>query len=96
VIKIEHPETGDPQRGLVSSGIVTGAGGVNHFIEQPNRGKRGIGLDTSTVEGLEVLMKLVETAHVFLTNRAPAAEACPDCVETPRARSCIVEPVILS
>ena len=44
VIKIEHPGTGDPQRGLVSSGIVTGAGAVNHFIEQPNRGKRSIGL----------------------------------------------------
>ena len=45
VIKIEHPETGDPQRGLISSGIVAGAGGVNHFIEQPNRGKRSVGLD---------------------------------------------------
>ncbi|GAT17651.1 MULTISPECIES: CaiB/BaiF CoA-transferase family protein [Mycolicibacterium] len=71
VIKVEHPETGDPQRGLVSSGIVAGAGGVNHFIEQPNRGKRSIGLDTSTPEGLEVLMKLVETADVFLTNLLP-------------------------
>jgi crotonobetainyl-CoA:carnitine CoA-transferase CaiB-like acyl-CoA transferase len=71
VIKVEHPETGDPQRGLISSGIVTGAGGVNHFIEQPNRGKRSIGLDTSTPEGLELLMKLVETADVFLTNLLP-------------------------
>jgi len=71
VIKVEHPETGDPQRGLVSSGIVAGAGGVNHFIEQPNRGKRSIGLDTSSPEGLEVLMKLVETADVFLTNLLP-------------------------
>ena len=35
VIKIEHPDTGDPQRGLVSSGVVSGAGGVNHFVEQP-------------------------------------------------------------
>ena len=42
VIKIEHPETGDPQRGLISSGIVVGAGGVNHFVEQPNRGKRSV------------------------------------------------------
>jgi crotonobetainyl-CoA:carnitine CoA-transferase CaiB-like acyl-CoA transferase len=71
VIKIEHPETGDPQRGLISSGIVAGAGGVNHFIEQPNRGKRGFGLDTATPEGLELLMKLVETADVFLTNLLP-------------------------
>jgi crotonobetainyl-CoA:carnitine CoA-transferase CaiB-like acyl-CoA transferase len=71
VIKIEHPETGDPQRGLISSGIVTGAGGVNHFVEQPNRGKRSIGLDTSTPEGLELLMKLLETADVFVTNLLP-------------------------
>jgi crotonobetainyl-CoA:carnitine CoA-transferase CaiB-like acyl-CoA transferase len=71
VIKIEHPETGDPQRGLISSGVVTGAGGVNHFIEQPNRGKRSVALDTSTPEGLELLMKLIETADVFLTNLLP-------------------------
>ena len=71
VIKIEHPETGDPQRGLVSSGIVTGAGAINHFIEQPNRGKRSIGLDTSTPEGRELLLKLVETADVFVTNLLP-------------------------
>ena len=71
VIKVEHPETGDPQRGLISSGIVTGAGGVNHFVEQPNRGKRSIGLDTSTPEGLELLMKLIETADVFVTNLLP-------------------------
>ena len=48
VIKIEHPETGDPQRGLINSGIVSGAGGVNHFVEQPNRGKRSVAIDTRT------------------------------------------------
>jgi crotonobetainyl-CoA:carnitine CoA-transferase CaiB-like acyl-CoA transferase len=71
VIKVEYPETGDPQRGLICSGVVTGAAGVNHFIEQPNRGKRSIGLDTSTPDGLELLMKLIETADVFLTNLLP-------------------------
>jgi crotonobetainyl-CoA:carnitine CoA-transferase CaiB-like acyl-CoA transferase len=75
VIKVEHPETGDPQRGLISSGLVTGAGGVNHFIEQPNRGKRSIGLDTSSPEGLELLMKLIETADVFVTNLLPDSRA---------------------
>lgn len=75
VIKIEHPETGDPQRGLISSGVVTGAGGVNHFIEQPNRGKRSVGIDTATPEGLEVLMKLVENADVFVTNLLPDSRA---------------------
>jgi crotonobetainyl-CoA:carnitine CoA-transferase CaiB-like acyl-CoA transferase len=75
VIKIEHPETGDPQRGLISSGVVTGSGGVNHFIEQPNRGKRSVGIDTGTPEGLEVLMKLIESADVFLTNLLPDSRA---------------------
>jgi len=37
VIKIEHPETGDPQRGLVTSGLVP-KGGFNFMWEQPNRG----------------------------------------------------------
>lgn len=71
VIKIEHPETGDPQRGLISSGVVAGSGGVNHFVEQPNRGKRSVAIDTGTPEGLELLMKLVETADVFVTNLLP-------------------------
>ena len=39
VLKIEHPETGDPQRGLVNSGLVpSGPGGVNHMIELPTAG----------------------------------------------------------
>jgi crotonobetainyl-CoA:carnitine CoA-transferase CaiB-like acyl-CoA transferase len=75
VIKIEHPETGDPQRGLISSGIVSGAGGVNHFIEQPNRGKRSVAIDTRTPDGLELLMKIIETSDVFLTNLLPDSRA---------------------
>ena len=46
VIKVEHPMTGDPQRALITSGLLPGgAGGVNFMMEQPNRGKRSIGLD---------------------------------------------------
>ena len=42
----EHPETGDPQRGLITSGLVPGGpGGVNFMIEQPNRGKKSVGID---------------------------------------------------
>jgi crotonobetainyl-CoA:carnitine CoA-transferase CaiB-like acyl-CoA transferase len=76
VIKIEHPETGDPQRGLVNSGLVpTGPGGINHMMELPNRGKRSVGLDLKTEEGYALLLKLVETADVFLTNFRPQARA---------------------
>jgi crotonobetainyl-CoA:carnitine CoA-transferase CaiB-like acyl-CoA transferase len=71
VIKVE-PMTGDPQRGLITSGLLPGgAGGVNFMVEQPHHGKRSIGLDISEPEGREVLLKLVETADVFLTNYLP-------------------------
>ncbi len=74
VIKIEHPEQGDPQRGLVNSGLVpSGPGGVNHMIELPNRGKRSVGLDLKSEDGHEILLKLAATADVFLTNFRPQA-----------------------
>jgi crotonobetainyl-CoA:carnitine CoA-transferase CaiB-like acyl-CoA transferase len=70
VLKIEHPESGDPQRALVTSGLVpTGPGGVNHMIELPNRGKRSVGIESP--DGHAVLMRLVETADVFLTSFLP-------------------------
>ncbi len=71
VIKIEHPASGDPQRGLISSGLIPGAGDVNFMFEIPNRGKRSVGLDISTDEGRELLYRLVETADVFVTNYLP-------------------------
>jgi crotonobetainyl-CoA:carnitine CoA-transferase CaiB-like acyl-CoA transferase len=72
VIKIEPIEGGDPQRGLVTSGLLPGGkGAVNFMMEQPNRGKRSVGLDLTKPEGHEALMKLVETADVFVTNYLP-------------------------
>ena len=71
VIKIEHPESGDPQRGLISSGLIPGGDGVNFMFEIPNRGKRSVGLDVSTDDGRELLYRLVETADVFVTNYLP-------------------------
>jgi crotonobetainyl-CoA:carnitine CoA-transferase CaiB-like acyl-CoA transferase len=72
VIKIEHPETGDPQRGL-SIGTVgaKGVGGVSFAIEQPNRSKRSLGLNIATDEGRDLLLRLVAKADVFLTNLLP-------------------------
>jgi crotonobetainyl-CoA:carnitine CoA-transferase CaiB-like acyl-CoA transferase len=76
VVKVEHPVSGDPQRGLITSGLIPGAAGVvNFMMEQPNRGKRSIGLDISTPGGREVLYKLVESSDVFLTNFLPDARA---------------------
>src|SRR3954468_449745 len=72
VLKIEHPETGDPQRGLISGGLLPQAS-TNFSFEHPNRGKRSIGLDLNSEEGRSVLLKLAATADVFLTNFLPAA-----------------------
>jgi crotonobetainyl-CoA:carnitine CoA-transferase CaiB-like acyl-CoA transferase len=69
VIKIEHPETGDPQRGLFNS--LSSGPGTNPMMEVPNRGKRSMGLDISTPEGLELLNKMVGEADVFITNYLP-------------------------
>jgi crotonobetainyl-CoA:carnitine CoA-transferase CaiB-like acyl-CoA transferase len=73
VIKVEPP-TGDPQRGLLTSGLVPGGpDGVNFMIEQPNRSKRSVVIDLRKPEGHETLMRLVETADVFLTSYLPQA-----------------------
>ncbi|MDT7545144.1 MAG: hypothetical protein QOE99_1254 [Actinomycetota bacterium] len=72
VLKVEHPEGGDPQRGLISSGLVpAGPGGVNYMIEVPNRGKRSIGLNLASDGGRELLLKLAAESDVFLTSFLP-------------------------
>jgi len=73
VIKIEHPTRGDPLRGLISSGIIPGASGLNFFIENGSRNKRSLGLDLGTERGREILYTLVEKSDVFLTSFLPAA-----------------------
>jgi crotonobetainyl-CoA:carnitine CoA-transferase CaiB-like acyl-CoA transferase len=73
VVKIEHPVTGDGYRALVSQGILrTSSTGVNENMELHNRGKRSVGLDVASPEGRELLLKLVESADVFLTNFLPS------------------------
>ena len=72
VLKVEHPVGGDPQRGLITSGLVPGGpDAVNFMVEQPNRGKKSVAIDLSRADGHEALMKLVEKADVFLTSYLP-------------------------
>jgi crotonobetainyl-CoA:carnitine CoA-transferase CaiB-like acyl-CoA transferase len=73
VIKIEHPTSGDPQRGLAAGGMVPPDRRINFIIEIPNRGKRSLGLDLGTDAGRQLLYKMVAEADVFLTNFLPAA-----------------------
>ncbi len=72
VIKVEHPVTGDQQRGLLRVGGTDNTGAINFLMEHANRGKRSIGLDLSRPEGREILYELARGADVFLTNYLPA------------------------
>lgn len=78
VIKVEHAEKGDAQRGLIS---VLGLDGVTDAIrfppsvEAPNRGKRSIGLALESPEAVDILHDLIRQSDVFLTNFLPGARA---------------------
>jgi crotonobetainyl-CoA:carnitine CoA-transferase CaiB-like acyl-CoA transferase len=68
VIKVEPP-TGDPGRGFMRIiGTMVGLKGRNYYFEQHNRNKRSIVLDLKTKKGMEIFLKLIDEADVFLTN----------------------------
>ncbi len=71
VIKIETID-GDPYRTLKAGGD-RNLGNINIAMEQNNRNKKSVALDLKTEEGREALLKLVETADVFLTSLRPKA-----------------------
>jgi crotonobetainyl-CoA:carnitine CoA-transferase CaiB-like acyl-CoA transferase len=75
VIKIEHAEKGDAQRGLVKAlgHDVTGSSSFAPIMDGPNRGKRSIGLSLENPESKRVLEELIKTSDVFLTNFLPGA-----------------------
>jgi crotonobetainyl-CoA:carnitine CoA-transferase CaiB-like acyl-CoA transferase len=75
VIKVEHAETGDAQRGLQIGWNSSRRGSFQPIMEHPNRGKRSIGLDVGTPGGLEALYALARTSDVFITNFLPDARA---------------------
>jgi crotonobetainyl-CoA:carnitine CoA-transferase CaiB-like acyl-CoA transferase len=72
VIKIEHVERGDAMRGLASSGIAVVPADVHVLLEHSNRGKKSLGLDLTSDDGLDVLHRLAATCDVFLTNKLPS------------------------
>ena len=73
VIKIEHPVKGDAMRGFINIGGMKADPKRHMMMEHPNRGKRSVGVDISTPEGLEVIYELAKTSDVFLTNYLPRA-----------------------
>jgi crotonobetainyl-CoA:carnitine CoA-transferase CaiB-like acyl-CoA transferase len=71
VIKIEHPVRGDTQRGFINMGGMKLNPARHTMIEHPNRGKRSVGVDLTTPEGIEVIYEIAKTSDVFLTNYLP-------------------------
>ena len=75
VVKVEHPETGDPYRGLVTAGLHTVHDGVDVFFQSANRGKRSVGVDLARPDGRALLGRLLAGADVFTTSLRPGARA---------------------
>ncbi len=68
VIKVEHPESGDPYRGLATAGLHNVHQGVDPFFQSANRGKRSVALDLKDPDGRRLLSRLVAGTDIFLTN----------------------------
>jgi CoA:oxalate CoA-transferase len=66
IIKIERPEIGDIARG---NGPVVN--GVSTYFLSLNRGKKSVTLNLSTKPGVELLLKLMQTADVLVENYKP-------------------------
>ena len=73
VVKVESPDTGDPYRGLVTSGLHPTRDGVDPYVQGANRGKRSVGIDLKQPEGRDLLGRLVRSADVFTTSLRPDA-----------------------
>lgn len=78
VIKIEHVERGDAQRGLTQVlGLPTASEDSSFFpiMEGPNRGKRSIGMALEKSSARRLFEELISSSDVFLTNFLPEARA---------------------
>ncbi len=75
VVKVEHPERGDPTRQLISWGVIPGTDpSVPSFMtESLFRSKRCIAVDITKPEGHALLLKVAAKADVFLTNLLPGS-----------------------
>ena len=70
VIKVENPDGGDDTRKW-GPPFVTGQDGENlsaAYYHSTNRGKRSVAVDFSTLEGAEIVRKLIATADVVIEN----------------------------
>jgi crotonobetainyl-CoA:carnitine CoA-transferase CaiB-like acyl-CoA transferase len=66
VIKVEPPGVGDVMRYTGTS-----SGGMSALFATCNRSKRAIVLDLKTAWGVDTMLRLLDTADVFITNTRP-------------------------
>ena len=72
-LRVSFTVRGDTQRGFLNLGGFQVDPLRHTLIEHPNRGKRSVGIDVGTPEGLELIHRIAKTADVFLTNFLPDA-----------------------
>jgi crotonobetainyl-CoA:carnitine CoA-transferase CaiB-like acyl-CoA transferase len=75
VIKVEHAEMGDAQRGIKFGSGGVAQGSFHPLMEHSNRGKRSIGLALDVPEGRAVLDEIISRCDVFVTNFLPDSRA---------------------
>ena len=66
VIKVEGPDAPDPGRGMAGATTT-----LNAYFESHNHNKRSLVIDLKHPEGREAVLRLVETADVFVQNMRP-------------------------
>jgi formyl-CoA transferase len=66
VVKIEEPTQGDPFRGW-------GRGGYSPTFRSVNRGKRSVGLDLRSTDGVALALELIDRADVLVENLRPGS-----------------------
>ncbi|WP_426574478.1 CaiB/BaiF CoA transferase family protein [Aquihabitans sp. McL0605] len=73
VVKVEHPVTGDPYRGLATHGLHSTYQGIDLNFQHANRGKRSVAIDLKAPEGRALLARFAAQSDVFLTNLRSSA-----------------------
>ena len=73
VVKIEHPETGDPVRSVAvsSRGIVQHSSGINLLFQLLNRGKQSVAVNLEHPLGQEIVQTLAAQSDIVVTNLTP-------------------------
>ncbi len=65
VIKVEHPVSGDPYRGLVTAGLHKSHNGVDPSFQFTNRGKQSVAIDLKKPAGRDLVYRLAAKSDVF-------------------------------